>query len=879
MSELPFTVTRRRVAGTSSQLSEPGDQDDKKLLNYSSNAFSSFSNLSQSLWNSAQHTFYSTSSESNTVSAVGNSCNEGNKTTLSSYSCNIEMTFRDRTAEFRTAAKSYQMKVQGNGSSYREHNNKLLQKSIQFNQLAKRVGRDLSHTCAKMEKLTELAKNRSLLDDSMVEMEELSQMIKQDITGLNKQIALLQEHSKADGSNLKADQGHGHSQLVVVGLQSRLASVSKDFQNVLELRTENMKQQKSRREKFSYSQAIPSSLPPSLSSGNMGSVLLQEESSPSSSVAIDMDNMQGGHVLQHACFTMLMENNSYAEVRSSTMESIESSISELGQIFRQLASLVSEQGEMITRIDSNVEETSINVDAAHTELVKYFHSISQNRWLMIKVMYIQGLVAAYILFHLARKLFFGQLRAAETEHLTERTWHAIMETCLAFTVFREDFSPRFVMLFVLLLFVKSFHWLSEDRVDFMERSPIITIIFHVRMMSLLSFLSMLDSYFISHAYFTTIQKGASVQIVFGFEYAILMTAVLHVAIKYILHMHDLHRVHPWENKAIYLLYSELVINLLRCFLYVVFVFVMIRLHTFPLFSIRPLYLSIRAFHKAVTDVILSRRAIHAMNNLFPLATEQELAQGDNTCIICREEMTVSSGPKKLPCNHIFHSNCLRSWFQRQQSCPTCRTDILAQRRNPPAASAAPRPEPAAAQPPFAPPPAQGAVGDVPPNMFPFVAHHFGFPPPTQQQQQNGTNEQNRQFSNAQPSTDAANSGSASTAANNTSANFSSGTSLPFQPPWFLPGFPFTVCFSLLLLLMLLAKQSQNPFMLPPPPMPFMFPSPPSFNGLSDAEVAAMEGRERSAVEARVTCLRNISVLLDAAVVQLQQYCSVVQTLR
>jgi len=54
------------------------------------------------------------------------------------------------------------------------------------------------------------------------------------------------------------------------------------------------------------------------------------------------------------------------------------------------------------------------------------------------------------------------------QHLIERSWYAVTETCLAFTVFRDDFSPRFVALFTLLLFIKCFHWLAEDRVDFVS---------------------------------------------------------------------------------------------------------------------------------------------------------------------------------------------------------------------------------------------------------------------------------------------------------------------------------------------------------------------------------------------------------------------------
>lgn len=78
---------------------------------------------------------------------------------------------------------------------------------------------------------------------------------------------------------------------------------------------------------------------------------------------------------------------------------------------------------------------------------------------------------------------------------------------------------------------------------------------------------------------------------------------------------------------------------------------------------------------------------------YPDATPEELSAGDNVCIICREEMT--TGCKKLPCNHIFHTSCLRSWFQRQQSCPTCRLEVLRMPRpapSPPAPQPQPQPQ-------------------------------------------------------------------------------------------------------------------------------------------------------------------------------------------
>lgn len=41
------------------------------------------------------------------------------------------------------------------------------------------------------------------------------------------------------------------------------------------------------------------------------------------------------------------------------------------------------------------------------------------------------------------------------------------------------------------------------------------------------------------------------------QYAILMTMVLTVFIKYVLHSVDLQSENPWDNKAVYMLYTEL----------------------------------------------------------------------------------------------------------------------------------------------------------------------------------------------------------------------------------------------------------------------------------------------------------------------------------
>ena len=59
--------------------------------------------------------------------------------------------------------------------------------------------------------------------------------------------------------------------------------------------------------------------------------------------------------------------------------------------------------------------------------------------------------------------------------------------------------------------------------------------------------------------------------VFGFEYAILFTVTITAFVKFILHSIDLQSEDPWENKSMYMLYLDLVMNLMRLILYLIFI--------------------------------------------------------------------------------------------------------------------------------------------------------------------------------------------------------------------------------------------------------------------------------------------------------------------
>jgi len=259
-----------------------------------------------------------------------------------------------------------------------------LQSYSEFMMIAKHIGKNIASTYSKLEKLTLLAKRKSLFDDRPGEIQELTYIIKGDLNSLNQQIARLQDISKSQRKTTNAKHLLSHSSNMVIALQAKLANMSTDFKQILEVRTENLKHQKSRRDQFSQGTVAAGLPPPSMRGNAQGSLLLSEQDQ----VSIDLDASASTPLLASNTQTQMMlydESDQYVQERAETMQNIESTIVELGGIFQQLAHMVKEQEEMVERIDSNVQDAELNIEAAHSEILKYFQTVSKNRWLMIKI--------------------------------------------------------------------------------------------------------------------------------------------------------------------------------------------------------------------------------------------------------------------------------------------------------------------------------------------------------------------------------------------------------------------------------------------------------------------------------------------------------------
>ncbi|CCG83096.1 RING finger protein [Taphrina deformans PYCC 5710] len=218
-----------------------------------------------------------------------------------------------------------------------------------------------------------------------------------------------------------------------------------------------------------------------------------------------------------------------------------------------------------------------------------------------------------------QRIFFGRLRAIEVDHLYERAWYAVTESCLAMTIFREEFGTTFFLFFTLLLSVKIFHWLTQDRIEYMEQTVQVPHSFHIRLTSIMAILLAVDCYMVAYCLEQVFTHGPNVMIMFAFEFTILASTILAVVGKYILNLIEARQTETWDNKSGYVFYLELISDFTKLITYLAFFATLMTFYGIPLHILRDL------------------RATQDMDERYRNATIAEIeATGDKTCIMSTE---------------------------------------------------------------------------------------------------------------------------------------------------------------------------------------------------------------------------------------------------
>ncbi|KAG7193620.1 E3 ubiquitin-protein ligase hrd1 [Scheffersomyces spartinae] len=148
----------------------------------------------------------------------------------------------------------------------------------------------------------------------------------------------------------------------------------------------------------------------------------------------------------------------------------------------------------------------------------------------------------------------------------------------------------------------------------------------------------------------------------------------------------------WEAKTYYVKGIKITASFLELMancrmMYLLYVFT----KEFPLTCLGGIFFSLKAILKEIIHLRKYIIAANALETSIQNASKEDLAQGDNSCIVCFEIMfsveeydrkhshkplTKRRYPKKLLCGHILHMGCLKQWLERSDSCPMCRRKVM-----------------------------------------------------------------------------------------------------------------------------------------------------------------------------------------------------------
>ncbi|KAG7202775.1 hypothetical protein KM043_009943 [Ampulex compressa] len=301
-------------------------------------------------------------------------------------------------------------------------------------------------------------------------------------------------------------------------------------------------------------------------------------------------------------------------------------------------------------------------------------------WTLINMAY----CALILLGKSIQKLVFGDLRASERQHLKDKFWNFVFyKFIFVFGVLNVQYMDEVVLWwawFTALGFLSLLSQLCKDRFEYLSFSPTTSGWSHAQLLGLLAAILALSSFmllFCTAAAFLFVSFN-----IFAFmaaECILLGVRTIHVMLRYVIHLYDTRGAgtstqRSWDKRGPLTYYTDLISELI--------VLAVDFLHHVHMLLWSNIFLSMASlvicmqlrylFYEIQRRITRHRNYLAVLNHMeqnYPMASQDELAENSDNCAICWEKM---ESARKLSCGHLFHNACLQSWLEQDTSCPTCR---------------------------------------------------------------------------------------------------------------------------------------------------------------------------------------------------------------
>ncbi|KEG04907.1 Qa-SNARE protein, putative [Plasmodium vinckei vinckei] len=282
------------------------------------------------------------------------------------------MPFVDKTEEFFKIVEKL-----ANNNNYNIKKDRSITQDTQVGEFASKITELLQTGNQKLYNLERCVKQKGIFNDKTQKIEELTYEVKQIITDSTNTLDSLTHYTYS--LNIRNPQCRTHIDNIISSLKNKVFDFTKKFKDVLHIRSEHIKKQMNRRQMYSCI-----STESAFSNENYKFTPLRD----------DID-IEGGE--QQVLKTQ--ERSSYLHSRADAMENIQKVIGDLAHMFQKVATMVTQQDEMIKRIDEDLDISLTNTREGQNYLLTYFNRLTSTRTLIYQVFFcIFVLIIFFVLF-------------------------------------------------------------------------------------------------------------------------------------------------------------------------------------------------------------------------------------------------------------------------------------------------------------------------------------------------------------------------------------------------------------------------------------------------------------------------------------------------